>query len=121
MLVLHIDDSPTERCMVRRLLESVGMTCVSAASSDEALELLDRPFDVVVQDVARGDDDAAGLDLYTSHLRQRGLPTIFLTGYDLEVMQFEDMDCEFLSKRVYEEQLLGKIREVVSANTCQSE
>ena len=56
MLVLLIDDDRAFGQMAQYWLECSGMSCLYAESSDEAIKLLDRSFDFVVQDVARGDD-----------------------------------------------------------------
>ncbi len=77
--VLWIDDRPEGNLGERRLLEELGVAVAQAASTDIALERLDEePFDLVISDIERGGDPAAGLEaLPALHRVAPGIPVIF--------------------------------------------
>ena len=74
--VLVVDDNPTNRLVLDRLLSRLGATAHLAEGGEEALELLaDRPFDLVLMDIMMpgidGNETARrlrGLDVAWSHL-----------------------------------------------------
>ncbi len=76
--VLVVDDDPSVRALLRRVVRQEGYTCIDAASVEEALGLVD-DIDVVVADLQLG--DLTGIDLLQA-LRKRHLdhPFILLTG-----------------------------------------
>ena len=117
MLVLLVDDDRTVGYMVQYWLENSGMYCLYAPSSEEAVKLLDRRFDVVVQDVARGEDGYAGLAFYRDHLQERAMPVIFLTAYREQDLMLGGPRCHYLEKPARKDELLEKIREVTAAVT----
>jgi CheY-like chemotaxis protein len=52
LVVLHVDDDPTNRLVVREILTAFGHEAVSAASGREGLEQLShQAFDVVLMDI----------------------------------------------------------------------
>lgn len=52
LVVLHVDDDPTNRIVVREILRAFGHEAVSAVSGREGLEQLSRQaFDVVLMDI----------------------------------------------------------------------
>jgi CheY-like chemotaxis protein len=81
--ILWVDDKPEGNIFERQSLEALGMTCVLARSTSEAIRVFDEQrFDVILSDVKRPEGDRAGFDLLTD-LRRGGVktPFIFYTGY----------------------------------------
>ena len=60
-LILVVEDGPTEREALARVLRLEGYEVLTAASPAEALTLLDRPVDLVVSDLCMGKQ--SGIDL----------------------------------------------------------
>ena len=71
--ILVVEDEPLIRAVLMDLLEELGIASEQAASSGDAIAVMDQAGDRI---------DAAILDLAT-HLRQRrpGLPIVIATGY----------------------------------------
>ncbi len=89
--VLLVEDEADARGVLARSIERAGYGCIPTADEREAVERAGRvKVDVVVTDVALGQDDRAGLHLLTS-LRAMGVsaPIIVITAYaDLEKVKF---------------------------------
>lgn len=83
--ILWVDDVPrnnlNERIMFRRL--GVASTAVtSTAKAIEVLEIDEPLYDVIISDIKRDDDPAAGLVLLRQHKDRNGtLPIIFYVGH----------------------------------------
>lgn len=82
--VLLVEDEDDTREMLARALGREGFRCVAAATPAEALESARKAafIDVVVTDVALGEDDRAGLQLLAD-LRAAGFhaPVVVITAY----------------------------------------
>jgi len=90
--ILIVDDEPSVRTAVQRILAGAGADAVTAGESEAALRTLDgESFDLILCDVHLGQRN--GIDLYHSvvrrheHLRRRFL---FMTGdvLSLELLEF---------------------------------
>lgn len=80
--ILWVDDTPENNLLEARPLEAAGASIVFARSTEEAINAAVRtPFDVVISDIARGDDTEAGLRM-PGELVTRGvsIPVIFYVG-----------------------------------------
>ncbi len=92
--VLVVDDQPTMRSIVRRLLSQVGINNIDeAANGEEAIAKLRNPRakdpDVIVSDLHM--DGIDGLQLCNTirrdkHIRNRSIPIVILTGDDDELI-----------------------------------
>lgn len=80
--ILWVDDEPDNNRLEVRPLEAAGASIVFARSTDKAIEAaIHAPFDLVISDIARGDDAGAGLRM-PGELAARGvgIPVIFYVG-----------------------------------------
>ncbi len=72
LVVLHVDDDPTNRIVVREILRAFGHETVSAVSGREGLECLaQQAFDVVLMDIHM--PDMGGLEAVDRLRRAPGL------------------------------------------------
>ncbi|GAA4560776.1 response regulator [Pseudonocardia xishanensis] len=77
--VLWVDDQPARNGHERETLIRLGMLLEQATSTEQAVQAVMRsaPFDVIVSDMSRADDPAAGYDLL-ERLRGAGVRTPFV-------------------------------------------
>ena len=63
--VLHLDDCPIQRKMVKRYLENNGAELCQVSSSFDAIKVLQEepPFDILLFDIMLGEQDHTGLSL----------------------------------------------------------
>jgi CheY-like chemotaxis protein len=81
--ILVVEDEPLIRAVLMDLLEELGIASEQAASSEDAIAVMDQAgdrIDAAIVDLAL--PDGSGLDL-AAQLRQRrpGLPIVIATGY----------------------------------------
>lgn len=83
--VLIVDDEPSIRRCIKRVLEREGYAVVDAATGAEAVEALgSKPVDVVLLDCAM--PDGSGVELVPKLRAARaGVPILFHTGSDVTV------------------------------------
>ncbi len=81
--VLIVDDEAFYRTQLSRMVEGFGYQWVAVASGEEALDILDRSFDVVLLDVLM-----PGLDGYETLKTIRGLPEV----KDIPVIMVTSLD-----------------------------
>jgi len=81
--VLWIDDQPAGNVWERQMLSKIGMSFVTVESTASAIACLKAEhFDLVLSDVARGDNPNAGLEALPSVLNAApGIPIVFYVGY----------------------------------------
>ena len=80
--ILWVDDHPKHNVNERRMFRQLGAETDIAKSTDEALDMFSNAgYDLVISDMARGDQATAGLDLL-SELRKdnKTAPVIFYVG-----------------------------------------
>jgi CheY-like chemotaxis protein len=80
--ILWVDDHPENNLNERRMLRQLNTEIDMVTNSEEALRILDNAkYDVVLSDMARGQDPLAGLD-FLQKLREfdRSTPVIFYIG-----------------------------------------
>ena len=76
--ILWVDDEPNNNINERQSLEALGVRFILSTSTENALaEVAARSFDVIVSDMARGDDQRAGYTLLDT-LRRAGTSTPFI-------------------------------------------
>jgi transcriptional regulator with XRE-family HTH domain len=80
--ILWVDDHPDWNRWEVAELENLGFAITQATSTEAALDYLERlPFDLVITDLARGDDREAGLKLIEKiQEAHSGLPTLVYTA-----------------------------------------
>ncbi len=77
-IVLWVDDSPAANALETLSLEALGITTVTALSTEEALAAAQgQRFSAIVSDMTRDGDPQAGFKLLEA-LRQRGVATPFV-------------------------------------------
>jgi CheY-like chemotaxis protein len=117
--VLVVDDVPDIRFMLGKLVERMGYEVEIAACGLEALEvLMRRKIDLVITDWAM--PGMSGGDLISTLKQQsrwRNIPTIVLTGHDMERDEAMFVGCDrFLIKPVKCDQLHRAIVELIERN-----
>ena len=117
--LLVIDDDPKFLDYVSRGLRHSGLSCVTASSPDEALQILERPddpgFDLLLLDVMM--PSSSGWDLLEA-LRGRGLntPTIFVTARDAVEERVKGLELgadDYIIKPFAFQELLARIQAVL--------
>jgi len=82
--VLIVEDDPRVRRVLRRALESEGLSALEAATREEALDLFNQAqFDLVTLDLRLGQTD--GLQLAREMRTIRNVPLIMITGKGSEI------------------------------------
>ncbi|HEY3684838.1 MAG TPA: response regulator [Streptosporangiaceae bacterium] len=80
--ILWVDDVPANNRYLMELFAEAGMSVDTAASTEQAVERLERgAYDIVISDIARGDDDRAGIGMVRA-FAERGIrvPVIIHAG-----------------------------------------
>ena len=79
---LWVDDHPDNNVNERRMFRRLGVDVAIATTTDEALRLLQGgSYDLVISDMARGSENAAGLDMLRRYRGAGGnAPVIFYIG-----------------------------------------
>jgi DNA-binding NtrC family response regulator len=110
-LILVVEDGPTEREALARVLRLEGYEVLTAANPAEALTFLDRPIDLVVSDLCMG--KLSGIDLLQTWRAQRPqTPFLVLTAFgtvDTAVTAMKQGANDFLPKPVDPVKLLELI------------
>jgi len=121
-VVLLVEDERDTRELLSLAVERAGYTCLPVANGEAALEAAAGAFiDVVVTDVALGEDDRAGLRLIAA-LRVAGVraPVIVITAFaDLEKVKFalNEGAAHLLEKPFRAHELLAAIERVRGVGT----
>ena len=80
--ILWVDDHPENNLNERRMFRQLAVDVDTAKSSQEALDILSKgKYDIIISDMARGDDPSAGIK-FLEKLRERdkATPVIFYIG-----------------------------------------
>jgi signal transduction histidine kinase len=112
--ILVVEDEPAVRSLVVRTLRRHGFTTLESASGPEALELLDGPdeppIDLLLTDAIM--PGMTGIELIENVRRRHStLPVLLMSGYTNGEI---DADSPFLQKPFTADQLLTRIRELLS-------
>jgi DNA-binding response OmpR family regulator len=118
--VLAIDDDPTTLQLVRSVLESNGYECLTAASAEEALVIVDATagIAIAISDINMpGMDGILFLERINAHQAPHALPrVIFLTAHprlDFAVAALRLGAVDFLTKPVRPKELLAAVATAV--------
>jgi two-component system cell cycle sensor histidine kinase/response regulator CckA len=117
--VLVVEDEPSVRELVRRVLGQIGYDVVTANAPHEAVELasqLSRPIHLLVSDVILPEMSGSALVALIVH-RHPSVRVLYISGYtDDAVLQRDVLErgMPFLQKPFTAEALATKVREVLS-------
>jgi len=118
--VLYLEDNYTEAKIARAIMQHHGLDVVCASSAEQAIELLDDSFDMVVADFYLEDQMSGGDFLHAIRCGKRfsreALPVLVITGGEQTDMQAEVFHAganDFVSKPVVEEVLISRIRSLL--------
>src|SRR5713226_1689512 len=122
--VLIIDDAAAIRASLETLLELEGYSVESAATGDEGMARIgDRPFDLVLLDLALPDRN--GIDLLADlHLHDPQLSVIMITAYGTVENAVKAMQAgavNFVQKPWDNEKLLADVRTAVARHRAEEE
>jgi CheY-like chemotaxis protein len=96
--VLLVEDNDAVRNFAEQLLEDMHCPTVSAASGEDALELLDREqVDLVFSDIVMPGMSGIDLAKRLGEL-QPGLPVLLASGYSDEILRGEASEFQLLRK-----------------------
>lgn len=114
MRIFYLEDNPLIAMHVEQLIEDAGHVFAGTASSFE--ELRER-FDTLVMDCALVDIDLA--DGHTGPqavvwLKERGVPSIFVTGQSQVAEEYRDVAVGVVPKPISESLLAEKLRLLAS-------
>jgi CheY-like chemotaxis protein/nitrogen-specific signal transduction histidine kinase len=117
--VLVVEDAPDLRLLVGKLVERMGYEVLLAPDVPRALELLEKhEIDLLLTDWAmpgmNGGDLIAKMK---DDARWQSIPTVVLTGHDLERQHARDAGCDrFLVKPAVRDELQDAIAELLQAS-----
>jgi two-component system, cell cycle sensor histidine kinase and response regulator CckA len=120
--ILVVEDEPTLRALVRKVLEKVGFAVIEASSGVAALELFGKTkphVDLLLTDMVMP-DGISGLQLAVKlKLQNPGLKVIYTTGYSSELMGKEfqiNEGVNFLQKPYPPQKLIQTVRNGLAAD-----
>jgi DNA-binding response OmpR family regulator len=116
--VLIIDDSPTLRAELRRVLERGGYVVLSAANGEEGLRLaaMHRPMALIVDGVLPGMDGAAVIRRIRLDTALRSIPCMLLTASDVRGAELTALEAgadAFVRKEADLEMVLARLGAVL--------
>jgi CheY-like chemotaxis protein len=114
-IVLLVEDNDHVRAFAEHLLADLGYEVLSAASAEQALEILEgRGVDIVFSDIVM--PEMSGLDL-ARYLAERrpDLPIVLATGYSEETVSGEAVAFEVLSKPYGADSLGGALARALAS------
>lgn len=117
---LYVEDSDLEAAIMADMMERHGLTVVRASSAEQALQLMDDSFDLVITDFYLGDEMSGGDFLHTLRcglrLSHEKLPVLVLTGScnaDIQAEIFHAGGNDFVIKPVVEEVFISRLRSLM--------
>ncbi len=127
-VVLIIDDSPTLRSQVSRILEQAGLasTIIEAGSVIEGFKcLLSQPVDVVLCDLEMpGMDGLKFLDLHSSRPELRNVPVILLTGCKSAGQKIQGLErgaSDYVTKPFDSGELIARVKVQIKIKSLQDD
>lgn len=88
--LLWVDDMPMNNMYILQAFRSIGITVVTALSTDEALDRLHRDiYDIIISDLGRPGDDMAGRTLLRK-VRELGLSIPYIVYASARVLPLRD-------------------------------
>ena len=113
-MILLIEDEVDILNNLKDILEQNNYQVLSAKSIKESKEYLEKNLDLIILDVALPDGD--GFEFYKMNIKQRQIPTIFLTAKDLEddIVKGLSLGAEdYITKPFLTKELLIRIKKIL--------
>ena len=113
-MILLIEDEVDILNNLKDILEQNNYQVLSAKSIKESKEYLEKNLDLIILDVALPDGD--GFEFYKMNIKQRQIPTIFLTAKDLEddIVKGLSLGAEdYITKPFLTKELLIRIKKII--------
>ena len=113
-MILLIEDEVDILNNLKDILEQNNYQVLSAKSIKESKEYLEKNLDLIILDVALPDGD--GFEFYKMNIKQRQIPTIFLTAKDLEddIVKGLSLGVEdYITKPFLTKELLIRIKKII--------
>lgn len=118
--VLYVEDNPVDARTGAAIMRHYGLTVVQAASAEEALQVIDDSFDLVVADFVleksmTGGDFLHNLRCGLRYSREE-LPVLVVTAQDDQNLQAEIFHAggnDFVGKPIIEESFISRVRSLL--------
>ncbi len=113
-MILLIEDEADILNNLKDILEQNNYQVLSAKSIKESKEYLEKNLDLIILDVTLPDGD--GFEFYKMNIKEREIPTIFLTAKDLEddIVKGLSLGAEdYITKPFLTKELLIRIRKII--------
>ena len=113
-MILLIEDEVDILNNLKDILEQNNYQVLSAKSIKESKEYLEKNLDLIILDVSLPDGD--GFEFYKMNIKQRQIPTIFLTAKDLEddIVKGLSLGAEdYITKPFLTKELLIRIKKII--------
>lgn len=118
--VLYLEDNDTEARVTVAIMEHHGLEVVRVKSAEQALEVIDRSFDLVVSDFFLSETMSGGDFLHNlrcgQYFTREELPVLIITGGDGPNLQAEIFHAggnEYVTKPIVEEIFISRIRSLL--------
>ena len=113
-MILLIEDEVDILNNLKDILEQNNYQVLSAKSIKEGKEYLEKNLDLIILDVTLPDGD--GFEFYKMNIKERQIPTIFLTAKDLEddIVKGLSLGAEdYITKPFLPKELLIRIKKII--------
>lgn len=113
-MILLIEDEVDILNNLKDILEQNNYQVLSAKSIKESKEYLEKNLDLIILDVTLPDGD--GFEFYKMNIKEREIPTIFLTAKDLEddIVKGLSLGAEdYITKPFLTKELLIRIKKII--------
>lgn len=113
-MILLIEDEVDILNNLKDILEQNNYQVLRAKSIKESKEYLEKNLDLIILDVTLPDGD--GFEFYKMNIKQRQIPTIFLTAKDLEddIVKGLSLGAEdYITKPFLTKELLIRIKKII--------
>ena len=116
-MILLVEDNESISKALKYSLEEKNYEVVVAESVKEFKSVFNESFELIILDVSFPDGN--GFDLYDDYIKEKNVPTIFLTARDSEEDIVKGLDLgadDYLTKPFSTKELLARINRIISRN-----
>ena len=116
-MILLVEDNESISKALKYSLEEKNYEVVVAESVKEFKSVFNDSFELIILDVSFPDGN--GFDLYDDYIKEKSIPTIFLTARDSEEDIVKGLDLgadDYLTKPFSTKELLARINRIISRN-----